>query len=90
MYKTTEEALEERRDEGFKGGTTSTDGTMVLGDRGRPNDPCCTDPPTLPGYLDTEDYPDWPNMEEDKALAIVRTYANTIGGSEGFNPPIIR
>jgi len=84
VYKTTEDALEERTSEGFKGGHYSTDGLLILGDRGRPNNPEITDIPTIPSYLDSNDYPNWPHMDHDGAHELTHTDATTQGGSDGW------
>ena len=78
----------ERLSAGFTQGHPSTDGTLILGNKGNVIDEICplcpTDTP-LPSYLTEEEVPGWPNnMTCAVVCLIIAKMASSKGASDGF------
>ena len=67
---------------GFTGGSTSTDGTLVVGDMGS-TEPCegCDDNLTKPSWVVA---PNWPHMTHQETLTMIQTKATSDGASDGW------
>ena len=78
----------ERLSAGFTQGNPSTDGTLIIGNKGNEIDDICplcpTDTP-LPSYVTEEEAVGWPNnMTCAVACLIIGKIASADGASDGF------
>jgi len=72
-----------RASEGFSGGNFSTDGSLVVGDKGDSLDCECIDHPVKPSYV-TESMPNFPHLTHEEALQLVGYQAGSQGASDGW------
>ena len=78
--------FDSRAASGFTGGNFSTDGTMVIGDRGQVED-CedCDHDLAKPSYLGAMECLNWPHLNHNEAKDLVNRAATSNGASDGWS-----